>query len=171
MYDPTVFENLKVAFENQLYDLDTLAHKINIHNRTDQLDLAVLARKFTLKFSLVHYPAVTVEVILNSSLQELADEILEAENTDPGCYLSLRVLKFVEDLEIQCELIAAILDAVWEGDIQHKQTISYEFGQREADYLHTIDIDFIPKLTEENMSEIAGFLQSVLDMVEQISEI
>ena len=35
MYDPTVFENLKVAFENLLYDMDNIERKINITNRTD----------------------------------------------------------------------------------------------------------------------------------------
>ena len=33
MYDPTVFENLKVAFENQVYDLDTIEREIRIINR------------------------------------------------------------------------------------------------------------------------------------------
>ena len=33
MYDPTIFENLKVAFENHVYDLDNIERKIDIKNR------------------------------------------------------------------------------------------------------------------------------------------
>ncbi len=46
MYDPTIYDNLKVAFENHIYDLDNLEHKITIMNRMDRMDYAVLARDF-----------------------------------------------------------------------------------------------------------------------------
>ncbi|MBE1554672.1 hypothetical protein [Sporosarcina limicola] len=52
MYDPTIFENLKVAFENQVYDLDNLDQKITITNRIDRMDFAI-------QFTLVDQPDVT----------------------------------------------------------------------------------------------------------------
>ena len=44
MFDPTVFDNLKVAVENEFYDLDNLDRIIDITNRRDLLDMAVMSR-------------------------------------------------------------------------------------------------------------------------------
>ncbi|WP_342535986.1 hypothetical protein [Sporosarcina sp. FSL K6-3508] len=171
MYDPTVFENLKVAFENHVYDLDNLERSISILNRTDQLDLAVMSRKYSIQFSLVSHHAVSVEIALNSSLQELADEILEAKGTEPGCLLSLRVLINVQDMDTQCEQVENIIQTIWENDIEYRQTLSFHYGQTEPGFLNTVEIDFKPKLTEEHMGEIGEFLQHVLEMLVRISEI
>lgn len=171
MYDPTIFENLRVVFENHIYDLDTMQRSIDIRNRKDQLDLAILQRTFSIEFSLVRHPSVTVEVILTSPIEELAAEILEVEDAEPGCQLSLRILKYVENPEVQCEPIATFLKVIWEQEVEITQTISFEYGQRQADFLNTIDIDFIIKLTEENIPEISRFLETVRDMLEQIAKI
>ena len=63
MYDPTIFDNLKVAFENQVYDLDNLENEITITNRIDRMDFAVMGREFTIEFTLVDLPDVTVEIV------------------------------------------------------------------------------------------------------------
>ncbi|WP_153730771.1 hypothetical protein [Sporosarcina obsidiansis] len=171
MYDPTVFENLKVAFENRVYDLDNLERTINIVNRTDQLDVAVMSRKFTIRFSLVGQPAVIGEIVLHSSLQELADEILEVDGAEPGCLLSLRVLKNVQDLDTECEQIEQVLQAIWENDIDYRQTLSFQYNQTEPGFLNTITIVFKPKLTEDHMGEIGEFLEHVVEMLTRIGDL
>ncbi|GKV64697.1 MULTISPECIES: hypothetical protein [unclassified Sporosarcina] len=170
MYDPTVFENLKVAFENHIYDLDNLERLIYIHNRSDQLDLAVMSRKFTIRFSLKGCHAVTCELALHASTQELANEILEVGDTEPGCLLTLRVRHQVRDVETECREIEQILGKVWEDDIFFLQTLSFHFDQKKRVYLNTIDIDFKPKLTEEHMGEINEFLKNVLEMIRLIGD-
>lgn len=171
MNDPTVFENLKVAFENQLYDLDNLEQAVHILNRKDQLDLAAMGREFSIRFSRVGYPSVIVDLTLHSSIKELANEILEVEHTEPGCTLSLLVRTFIQDAERECGEIAAILRTVWENDIGYTQTLSFRHGQTEPGFMNRVHIHFKPKLTEEHMCEIGTFLESVLDMMERIGNI
>ncbi|PIC55954.1 hypothetical protein CSV80_17050 [Sporosarcina sp. P12(2017)] len=171
MSDPTVFENLKVAFENHIYDLDNLEQAIHILHRKDQLDLAVMAREFTIRFTRVGFPSVIVDLKLHSSLKELADEILEIKDMDPGCTLTLLVRTFVQDVDTECEEIATILRTVWENDISYTQTLSFRHEQTEPGFMNRINIQFKPKLTEEHMGEISAFLKSVLDMMEQIGEL
>ena len=77
MFHPTVYENLKVAFENYLYDLDNQEAVITITNREDILDMAVMSRQFTLQFALAGHEEPTAEVRLYSSVADLAAEILE----------------------------------------------------------------------------------------------
>lgn len=84
MFDPTIYDNLKVAFENYLYDLDNLDESIHITHRRDQLELASMSREFTLRFCLRNHTAVTAEVVLRSSLQAIAAEILRPQAPIPA---------------------------------------------------------------------------------------
>lgn len=91
MYDPTIFENLKVAFENQVYDLDNLDRKITITNRIDRMDFSILARDFAVQFTLVNQPDVTAEIVLGASVEDLAGRYwscLERISVVP-CYCDL----------------------------------------------------------------------------------
>lgn len=171
MYDPTVFENLKVSFENHIYNLDNLDQAIHILNRKDQLDLAVMGRQFTIRFSRVGYPSVIVDLTLDSSLKELADEILEVKGSEPSCKLTLLVRTFIQDVDRECEEIASILRTVWENDISYTQTLSFRHEQTEPGFMNRIHIHFNPKLNEEHTCEIGAFLKSVLDMMERIGEV
>ena len=72
MYDPTIFENLKVAFENHVYDLDNIERKIDIKNRVDQMDLSIIARTFKIEFTLADQQDITAEIILDASLRRFS---------------------------------------------------------------------------------------------------
>ncbi|MEI0739291.1 hypothetical protein VQ056_26320 [Paenibacillus sp. JTLBN-2024] len=58
MFDPTIFENLKVALENQLYDLDNIDGLIRIIGRDDRLEMSVMSREFAIRFELAGRPEV-----------------------------------------------------------------------------------------------------------------
>ncbi len=163
MYDPTVFENLKVAFENRVYDFDTIDREIKLTNRSDQMDFAILSRIFAIQFTLFHLEDVSAEIILEASLRDLADEILEAPEGNSGCSLTVRFLKRVQHETEQCSLIEDSLRDIWENEVLVVQTLSFLYGEGERGYLNTIDVKFRTKINEENMSEIPDFLQSILD--------
>ena len=162
MYDPTVFENLKVAFENQVYDLDTIEREIRIINRIDQMDFAVLARKFAIQFTLFNQEEVSAEVILEASLQDLANEILEAPGQNPGCTLTVRFHKHVQREMEQCREIEEALNDIWENEVLVIQTLSFLYGEEHTGFSNMIEVKFKTKIDEENMREIPDFLHSVL---------
>ncbi|MGN7388013.1 hypothetical protein [Sporosarcina sp. SAFN-015] len=171
MYDPTVFENLKVAFENRVYDLDTIDRDIRIVNRSDQMDFAVLARKFILQFTLFHLEDVSAEIILEASLQDLADEILEAPGENPGCSLTVRFLKRVREEEEQCGQIEETLNDIWENEVLVTQTLSFIYGEDAPGYLNNIEVKFKAKINEEHMGKLPDFLNSVLDALRVLNAI
>lgn len=171
MYDPTIFENLKVAFENHLYDLDNLDEKITIINRVDRIDLAILARDFAIQFKLVNQPDVTAEIVLQASVKELAGEILEVHGGNLGSTLSVRFTKTVQNVTIQCPQIEQALNAIWETDIQLKQTLSFVHGQQASSYLNSIDLIFKSKINEEHMADIADLLDHVLESLDVLKRI
>lgn len=171
MYDPTHFENLKVAFENRIYDLDNIDGLITIVNRADLTDYAVLSRELSMKFTLTGQPDVTAEVVLAASLEDLAGEILEIPDATPGCSIVLRFYKRVHDITVQCGQIREALYAVWENDIELTQTLSFEYGEEASGYLNCIEVKFKTKISEDNMKEVVPFLDHVLKTMELLNEI
>jgi len=170
MYDPTIFENLKVAFENHIYDLDNIDRIITIMNRVDRIDLSVLAREFSIQFALVDQPEVTAEIVLEASLQDLAGEILEWTEINPGWSITLRFYKHINNTAIQCKKVEQALNSIWESEIELTQTLSFVYGE-ESGYMDTIDVRFKHKINEENMNEIGEFLDHVLKTLEELSDI
>ncbi|REB05254.1 hypothetical protein DVB69_15995 [Sporosarcina sp. BI001-red] len=171
MYDPTIFDNLKVALENQLYDLDTLDEQIEIRNRRDVMDFAVLSRELALRFVLRSHSEVEAEVILRTGIRDLAGEIMEDPNTNPACSLVLRFYKKIAFPSHQCTKIEQALQEIWEEEIEITQKLSYVFGDEEAGLLNVIEVSFIPRLTEENMPDIANFLEHVLETLPIVMDI
>ncbi|MEI4770085.1 hypothetical protein WAX74_10590 [Psychrobacillus sp. FJAT-51614] len=171
MFDPTIFENLKVAFENQVYDLDNIERKIHITNREDQIDLSILAREFSVQFSLVDPQDVTAEIVLKATLDELAGEILELPVKNIGCTLLLRFYKRVQNFPIQCNIIEQTIKEIWEDDSKLTQTLSFLYNQEEPGYLDTIEVEFTRKINEEHMGEIEEFLEHVLETLEELHSI
>lgn len=170
MFDPTVFENLKVAFENHLYDLDNIDQKILIQNRKDQMDFARLSRCLSLEFILVDQPEVTAELKLGTLLEDLAGEILEMPEAQPGCFLLLQFRKAVREPHKECEQIKQVLSSIWEEDVELTQTLSFIYGEKWG-YLNRIEVQFKSKLTEEHMGEIKDFLTYVLMSLERLNQI
>lgn len=170
MFDPTVFENLKVAFENHLYDLDNINQKILIQNREDRMDFATLSRCLSLEFILVDQPGVVAELRLETLLEDLAGEILEFPEAQPGCALLLRFTKRVSEPQEQCQQIEQALYSIWEDDIQLTQTLGFVYGQ-DSGFINNIEVKFRPKLTEEHMGEIKNFLKYVLESLELLNRI
>ena len=171
LYDPTVFDNLKVALENQLYDLDTLDEHIHICNRRDVMDFAVMSRTLAIQFVLRENETTTVELMLTTELADLAGEILEHPDSEPGCSLQLQFTKRLTNPATECPEIEQTLNTIWEQDIQVTQTLSSIFGAAKSDVLNTIDVAFRPRLNEENMNELSPFLAHVLETLQMLNTV
>ncbi|RCW45558.1 hypothetical protein [Paenibacillus prosopidis] len=171
MFDPTVFENLKVAFENQLYDLDNLDKKIQIINRIDRLEMAVMSRTFALRFILTDQKEVSAEISLDASLKDLAAEILELQGEAPACTLRLRFYMQINEAAVVCKQIEHILQHIWNPEIAPTQTISYVYGQEKAIYSNTIELGFNRKISEEQMDDIPELIEHVLQTLKELNGI
>lgn len=171
MYDPTIFDNLKVALENQLYDLDTIDEHIHICGREDLMDFAVMSRTFALQFVLREDETTKAELMLKTELTDLAGEILEDLDSDPRCSLHLRFTKTVMNPTLQCQAIEQAMTTIWEQDIQMIQTLSSTFGSSSSSMQNTIDVIFHPRLNEENMEELPLFLMHVLETVAMLNDL
>ncbi len=169
MYDPTIFENLKVAFENLVYDLDTIERKIDITNRVDRMDFAIMERDFAIQFTLANQQEVTAKIVLEASLEDLSAEILDTAEESQGCSLYIRFIKRVGNI-VECKKIEQALSEIWEPDAELTQTLSFVYDQQPSKYLDTIEVAF-NKINEEHMGDIPDFLHHVLETLKVLNDI
>ncbi|MDQ0195075.1 hypothetical protein [Paenibacillus wynnii] len=168
MFHPTVFENVKYAFENQIYDLDNLDGVIEVTDRADLLDLALMSREFRVSFRLKDSEKVTAQVVLFSSIKDLGDEILEVPGASPGCMLLLRFYMEVEDESDQCEDIQNTLFAIWGPDLQPVQTLSFIYEQEQETCNNTIELKFKRQINEDQMEDIPELLKHMIQSAEEL---
>ena len=65
MFDPTIYDNLKVVLEGEIYDRD-LAGAIQIVDRSDIVDLAIMSRIFIMRFQNRELPDAIAEIKLHA---------------------------------------------------------------------------------------------------------
>ncbi|WP_179032077.1 hypothetical protein [Paenibacillus kribbensis] len=171
MFDPTVFDNLKVAIENAVYDLDNLDSRIEITQRIDRLEMSVMSREFAVQFRLREHPSVTAEIHLKADLSNLAAEILEIEDQTPGCGLLLRFNKEIHEIETQCNRIEDILTQIWKPDLRPVQTLSLIYGEKAATYQNRIELRFSRQINEEQMEDIPELLEHILLTLMELNKV
>ena len=171
LFDPTIFDNLKVAIENQVYDLDNLDEIIRVTNRVDRLELSVMAREFALQFALVEHPDITAEIRLDASIKDLAAEILEMPGETPACTLLVRFYMNVEVPEATCRQIDEILRSIWEPELPPIQTLSFEYGQDRVIYRNTAQLRFNRRINEDQMEDIPNLLDHVLQTLAKLGKL
>lgn len=171
MFDPTIFENLKVAFENQIYDLDNIHGQIEVINRKDLLDMATMSREFALEFTLFDQRRVSAEVVLTASLNDLAAEIMETPGTNPGCMLLIRFYKEVKNVILECNQIEAVIQQIWNQDSKPSQTLSFLYNERVNGYLNKIEVNFNRLINEEQMDDIPALIDYVTKSLLSLDQI
>ncbi|MDQ6421813.1 hypothetical protein RB620_20505 [Paenibacillus sp. LHD-117] len=162
MFDPTVFENLKVALENGLYDLDNLDRAIDIVGRRDLLDMAVFSRELSLSFRLAGGGSATAELLLRATLKELAAEILEQPGAAPTCRLRLRFHLESDGADDTCETVGRCLLSIWQPAEPPVQTLSRDYGVGGNRWRHTAELDFGRGIGEEQMEDLPELLEHML---------
>lgn len=171
LFDPTIFDNLKVAFENELYDLDNLDRRISIIDRKDTMELSVMGREFRLRFHLTDQPQVSAEVCLRASLPDLAAEILQQPDAAPGCSLSIFFYMTIADEKEQCKQIEDTLSDIWEPAASPRQTLSYTYGEEDPAIRNMVELAFKRQINEEQMHDISDLAEHMLQSLERLAGI
>lgn len=161
MFDPTIYENLKVVFEGAVYDLD-LDGIIIVNRRSDLVDLATLSRSYAVRYRLKEGKC-TAELCLSAELLDLAGEKLEWRNTLPGCKLELLFSLRLRNPEEACPRIARALGQVWEpNNTRIIQTLSVQYGEEDGICTNEIRVSFLRKIGEGQIDDIPELLEHTL---------
>jgi hypothetical protein len=162
LFDPTVFDNLKVVLEGSVYDLD-LSGSVIITNRSDQVDLSTMSRHFSIRFSLSGQTSPYAEIRLVAHLRDLAAEILEQHEEAPGCSLEIIFQTQVTDPNSECVNIQNELSRLWQHRPKLSQELTYTFGQQITLYNNEIILDFGRKVNEEQIDDFPELLTTCVN--------
>ncbi|QHW31326.1 hypothetical protein GZH47_10965 [Paenibacillus rhizovicinus] len=170
MFDPTVFDNLKVAVENYVYDLDNLDARVIVTHRVDRLEMAVMGRVFALQFTLAKGSGITAEIRLEASLQDLAAEILDQQGAAPGCTVRIRFYMPVEDIETTCAYTERELTEIWQLEMPPTQMLSFMYGEGlpSPSYQNEIEVHFHRKINEEQMEDLPELIEHMVQSLERL---
>ncbi|MDP5274163.1 hypothetical protein [Chengkuizengella axinellae] len=168
MFDPTVFDNIKVVLEGIVYELD-LEEKVQITDRKDMVDLATMSRTYSIEFSEKHNTQIRAFCSLHTGVGDLSTEILEHDMYQVGCKLEVRfMIDFVglsmDEVSNEALIIEKILQKIWENRPQITQKFSFEIKQdlSESIIQNEIKLDFKRKINENHLSDLEILVEQVL---------
>ena len=157
MFDTTVFDNLKVIVEGNIYDLD-LEKLIVVTDRKDTIDLATMSRLYSITIAKEDNNKRYVTIDIKMSQKQLAGELLKTVK-EPGCVVKLSFHEKGNGQEYD-EILLKKLNKLWgqhiiklfitkelTGSISHFSILYLVefctlFGERENDIeelLHIVD--------------------------------
>lgn len=168
MFDPSIFDNLKVAVENLVYDLDNLDGVVRVTGRDDRMEMSVMSREFAIRFVRSGNEAVTAEIGLAASLADLAAELLEQKEARPGCTIRIRFYMEVGPQGEECAVIQSLLEQRW-PEQPVSQTLSWHYGDETKRLSNTAEIRFDRKIDEEQMEDLPGLLQHVVLTLDELT--
>lgn len=169
MFDPTVFENLKVIVEGAVYDFD-LHGDILVTDRKDVMDLASLSRMYSISFQLTEPFKTMVEATFSLSVdaKNLSGEILEVPQFIPGCEMKLEFSFEMEQPEIGCEEIETLLHSIWGKERMITQKISYEYNKQAISYHNKVEVLFQKSITEDHVDDLIAVISHMIETVRTI---
>ncbi|MCQ6359011.1 hypothetical protein [Bacillus cereus] len=169
MLDPTAFENLKVIVEGAVYDFD-LHGDILVTDRKDVMDLASLSRMYSISFQLTETFKTLVEATFSLSVdaKNLSGEILEVPQFIPGCEMKLAFSFEMEQPEIGCQEIEALLQSIWGKERMITQKISYEYNKQAISYHNKVEVLFQKAITEDHVDDLIAVISHMIETVRTI---
>ncbi|MEX2461374.1 MAG: hypothetical protein WD469_08770 [Paenibacillaceae bacterium] len=171
MFDPTIYENMKIVIEGAVYDLD-LAGEILVTNRSDRVELSTMSRAYSIQFKLLGLGDVMAELSLAAATEDLASEILEKTNLTPGCTLQITFQMKIGDVDEDCPAVQHLLFDIWGNSCTLSQRLFFIYGKtHQAPYSNEICLDFGRKFGESIINDIPSMLEHIVLSITRLNEI
>ncbi|MCP1305749.1 hypothetical protein [Paenibacillus tyrfis] len=174
MFDPTIFDNLKVVLEGHLYDLDA-EQTIRVIGREDFIDLASMKRIFSMRIRRDE-GCCQAEISMTSVLSDFAGERfrLVEPGERPGAKLVLRLDMPLSHCEHAAELHRSMTDR-WaeEARVRHERSAEFvpDDGLSDEKGTYRIHIEFIRKIDESHIGDMESLLTHLVDSLVDADEI
>lgn len=164
MFDPTVFDNLKVVLEGAVYDLD-LEGLIEVKSRNDLVNLADMSRTWSISFQ--EDPAGTeAEIQLSIIADQLQTEWKKTADY-AGCSLQISFYQWADSESGYVKPLTSIRE-IWGEDVSVDIEISYNPLAEKKQFKHTWTIYFDRLITEEHAGDLESVVESVCTTLKKI---
>lgn len=171
MFDPTIFENLKVVVEGKVYDLD-FDGLIYVNDRSEIVNLSTMSRTYMISFREKDKGDHTAhaQLTLKAHLEDLAGEILQQSGVSPGCELSVGLKTTVSEGGDECSLIEKSLLEIWGNRPTIRQKLSYQWGSSDKRWENQITLDFGRKINEDHVSDLTSIIEHMLKSIAYLND-
>lgn len=172
MFDPTIYDNIKIVLEGELYDRD-LSGELTISKRQDIINLADMSREFIIQFKSKNINNDNyAEISLIASTEDLAKEILEIDSIiKPGAELIIKFFIAISHEEL-CKEFSQIINNVWEYRPRIIHKISYIYDPENPyskGMTDEIILKFDRKIDEDNIKDINSLISHTQKTLEGIN--
>ncbi len=169
MFDPTVFDNLKIILEGTVYDLD-LSGQLIVIGRQDIVELASMNRQYKIMFrNELHHPNLKCAAItLKMDLKNISMELLEGLGESAGCSIGIEFIMNISNYREICPNIETKLQAIWGKERTISQLLSFPFSEGDQQVMNTVKIDFNRLIGEEHIDdfpELISYIYETLDVL------
>lgn len=164
MFDPSVFENLKVVVEGAFYDMD-LEGELAIIDRHDYVDLAYMSRIFEISTRLdaSKEKAMECTLSLSAGLQAFSSEkISSITKREPGCDLKIKFRYF--DSEHPLRNIH-VLKQIWDKGYSYRVFKHTPIGFKHEDPFVTIEIKQDKPIYEDEIDQLHTYVNQILHIL------
>lgn len=178
MFDPTIYDNLKVVFEGALYDLDR-AGRILVTGRDDLVNLATMSRTFVMQVEKPENATCAAKLELSSTLVNFASELRRMRLADevPGSMLTL-TFELPERMVVHSPALDEHFQAVWAevADVVHERLAPFEPNpekrrlEETPDGVYRITLYFKGKIDEDNIEDVVPLLEHFISSLETIED-
>ncbi|GGH74969.1 hypothetical protein JOD43_000621 [Pullulanibacillus pueri] len=167
MFDPTVFDNLKVVLEGAIYDLDLNENEhIEIIDRSDTVDLAKMSRSYSISLSRGKVESV---IELSTDALNWSGEILAPDQDNYPCQLYVEFLLKITDVNHDCSAIRFRLNQIWKTfKPKIEQNISFLYGDASEIYDNQIILSFKEEIDESFIIDIPFIIECALNTLEAL---
>jgi hypothetical protein len=167
MFDPSVFENLKVVVEGAFYDLD-LEGELAIIDRHDYVDLAYMSRIFEISTRLdaSKEKAVECTLSLSAGLQAFSSEkISSITKREPGCDLKIK-FRYI-DSEHPLRNIH-VLKQIWDKGYTYRVFKHTPIGFKHEDPFVTIEVKQDKPIYEDEIDQLHTYVNQILHILKEV---
>lgn len=185
VFDPTIFENMKVVLEGAIYDQDLIG-EITVVDRQDQVDLARLQRSYRVTYRLNETVAEgaspTATFCLVTDGPDWAGEVLESKSlSEIGCTINIELSlgRIHPDHISQLHKARESLEELWGGRPAIELVVIGALAKaipNEAaapvvpHFTVEAELDFGRKINEDQMDDVLRLLQKTTDTLRFWSE-
>ncbi len=173
MFDPTIYDNLKVVFEGEAYDLDAQGEFL-ITMREDLVNLADMSRSFSITFRHTG-GACSAGFTLTSELLDFAGELrgLRLAEEEPGVSLQLWIdMPSAYESYVQSQSDKLWADWADSTVLELERRTAYSWEQRllqpEQDILR-VTMQYKNKINESHVDQVGAVLAHFLSTVAAIA--
>lgn len=162
MFDPTIFDNLKVVLEGEIYDRD-LDGEITILDRSDIVNLSDMSRMYRIKCAEKKGTGrASVEFQLFMSHQQMFNE-WNQNMKDAGCDIKM-IFAWPKDLSDSTEWLARSIKRIWGEEILISHETSWTTSHSAASEVHYfITIEFGRLINEDNAMDLENMVSYALE--------